>query len=307
MNIKQVAYFVAVFDSGSFSIAARSCDVTVQAVSKAIHELEREFSTRFFDRSSQGVEPTLAGRAFYQKAVPALRAFEELERFDASTPIALEAPSAAQGCGTLSLGLCAPGFASSGALCQMLTAFVRKNIGIDTKLATIDPQQGVADLSAHRLDALISIGLYEDEGIDCVTVGTLPTGIVVARDHPLASRPSVRVAELEEYPAADSPVFDTFNRSILVAYRSRGMLKNIRTIETVAEEDPEFLHKDQGFFFSAVMPIPNQFGDDLVLVPIDAAENIDVPICLVTLKGQKATSYHLVESFLVQAVSGFKH
>ena len=58
MNIKQIRYFVDVFESGSFSIAAKTCGVTVQAVSKAIHELETDSA------STSSSEPT---------AVPLLR------------------------------------------------------------------------------------------------------------------------------------------------------------------------------------------------------------------------------------------
>ena len=81
MNIKQVRYFVAVFQSGSLSAAAKEQYVTVQAVSKAIADLERELKNELFVRESRGVHPTLFGKAFYVKAEPVLRSFDELEAF----------------------------------------------------------------------------------------------------------------------------------------------------------------------------------------------------------------------------------
>ena len=81
LNIKQVRYFVAVFQSGSLSAAAKEQYVTVQAVSKAIADLERELKNELFVRESRGVHPTLFGKAFYVKAEPVLRSFDELEAF----------------------------------------------------------------------------------------------------------------------------------------------------------------------------------------------------------------------------------
>ena len=80
LNIKQVRYFVAVFQSGSLSAAAKEQYVTVQAVSKAIADLERELKNELFVRESRGVHPTLFGKAFYVKAEPVLRSFDEIGR-----------------------------------------------------------------------------------------------------------------------------------------------------------------------------------------------------------------------------------
>ena len=81
MNINQVKYFVSVVDLRSFSEAAKAQGVTVQAVSKAIGDLEREASTKLFERTSHGVIPTQAGTAFCEKARPVRDAFLQLEDF----------------------------------------------------------------------------------------------------------------------------------------------------------------------------------------------------------------------------------
>ena len=99
LNIKQVRYFVAVFQSGSLSAAAKEQYVTVQAVSKAIADLERELKNELFVRESRGVHPTLFGKAFYVKTEPVLRSFDELEAF-AHRRRSAESP-------LLRLGLCA--------------------------------------------------------------------------------------------------------------------------------------------------------------------------------------------------------
>lgn len=81
MNIGQIRYFVAVYQAGSFSQAAKAQFITVQAVSKSIADLESEIGRELFERRSRGVEPTPFGTAFYQKAVNALVSFDELQAF----------------------------------------------------------------------------------------------------------------------------------------------------------------------------------------------------------------------------------
>lgn len=47
VNIKQVGYFVAVFETKSFTAAAHQRHVTVQAISKSISELEQFLTFSF--------------------------------------------------------------------------------------------------------------------------------------------------------------------------------------------------------------------------------------------------------------------
>lgn len=81
MNINQLKYFVSVYESHSFSKAAKKRDVTVQAVSKSISDLEQEFPDSLFVRTNQGTVPTSLGKEFYRRAIPVLKAFGQLEAF----------------------------------------------------------------------------------------------------------------------------------------------------------------------------------------------------------------------------------
>lgn len=81
LNIKQLRYLSAVVRHGSLSAAAKEQYVTVQAISKAIGDLERELGRSLFVRESRGVHPTPFGNAFYQKTEPVLRDFDDLEAF----------------------------------------------------------------------------------------------------------------------------------------------------------------------------------------------------------------------------------
>lgn len=66
--------FVAVYETGSFSSAARKLAVGQPAVSKSVALLELHLGTRLFTRSTRGLLPTEAGHRFYEHARQALDA-----------------------------------------------------------------------------------------------------------------------------------------------------------------------------------------------------------------------------------------
>ena len=63
LRLRDLHVFFAVVRSGSMAKAAAHLRVTQPAVSKAIGDLEAALGVRLFDRSPQGVEPTMYGRA----------------------------------------------------------------------------------------------------------------------------------------------------------------------------------------------------------------------------------------------------
>jgi DNA-binding transcriptional LysR family regulator len=63
VKLRHLKILMAVAQSGSMAKAAASLAVSHPVVSKAIAELEHTLGVRLFDRSSQGVEPAMYGRA----------------------------------------------------------------------------------------------------------------------------------------------------------------------------------------------------------------------------------------------------
>lgn len=63
MNVKDLEYFVAVFEEKNFSKAAMEKNVSQPTITLAIKRLENEFGARLFirDHSHQRLEPTRQG------------------------------------------------------------------------------------------------------------------------------------------------------------------------------------------------------------------------------------------------------
>ncbi len=70
---RQLEYFLAVVDHGSFTAAAVSLYVSQPSLSQSIRALESELGTELFARLHRGVRPTPAGEALIAPARQALR------------------------------------------------------------------------------------------------------------------------------------------------------------------------------------------------------------------------------------------
>jgi DNA-binding transcriptional LysR family regulator len=81
-NLNRLAYFVAVFETGSFTLAAERLGVTKSNVSRQVAQLEREVGVALLVRSTRRVSPSEAGKVFYLRCseilVLADKAFAEM-------------------------------------------------------------------------------------------------------------------------------------------------------------------------------------------------------------------------------------
>lgn len=58
MDVRQLSYFIAVYEQGSISAAARQCCITQPSLSTAIRQLEQGLGVILFTRLPKGVSPT---------------------------------------------------------------------------------------------------------------------------------------------------------------------------------------------------------------------------------------------------------
>ena len=65
---KQLQYFIACVEEGSFSRAAEAQYTTQPNISRVIKMLEQELGIELFIRNAHGITPTAEGRALYQYA-----------------------------------------------------------------------------------------------------------------------------------------------------------------------------------------------------------------------------------------------
>ncbi|MDO5116130.1 MAG: LysR family transcriptional regulator [Synergistaceae bacterium] len=80
MLLRQMKYFTAVVECGSFTEAAAECFISQSAVSQQIQALERELGVTLITREPRGFSLTPAGEYFYRRAKPLLEEAESLRR-----------------------------------------------------------------------------------------------------------------------------------------------------------------------------------------------------------------------------------
>jgi DNA-binding transcriptional LysR family regulator len=86
MDLKQIRYFVAVAEAGSFSAGARRAFVTQPTLSAAISALEAELGFALLERHARGVRLTARGEEALETARSILRQTEQLKAVSPNKP-----------------------------------------------------------------------------------------------------------------------------------------------------------------------------------------------------------------------------
>ena len=79
MELRNLQYFISVYQELSFSKAAKKCFVSQPSISAAMSQLETELSRQLFIRHAKGASPTQAGKTFYPSAVKVLNEINTMQ------------------------------------------------------------------------------------------------------------------------------------------------------------------------------------------------------------------------------------
>ncbi|MBS4761896.1 LysR family transcriptional regulator [Carnobacteriaceae bacterium zg-ZUI252] len=78
MDIKQLHYFIEIFESGGFSKASRNLFLTQPTLSAAMKKLESECNTKLFHFQNNKIVLTQAGQFLYQRSKTLVEEFQQL-------------------------------------------------------------------------------------------------------------------------------------------------------------------------------------------------------------------------------------
>jgi DNA-binding transcriptional LysR family regulator len=189
LDVRRMRVLREVAVRGSFSAAADALSFTQSAVSQQIAALEREAGTTLVQRSARGVKLTEAGEAVVRHAEAIMARLAEAEA-------ELEAIAGLRG-GRLRTAA----FESAGATLMPLAiaAFRQKHPAVELSMSLSEPEDCVPLLRSGELDLGIvfeSAVKHADDGIHRVHLLEDPMYLVMPRDHPLANRRRVRIADL---------------------------------------------------------------------------------------------------------------
>ena len=198
MELRQLEYFLACCDQGTFTAAARSLHVVQSAVSTGVAKLERELGVKLFDRTRTVLVLTDAGRAAIAPAREALRARDEVH--DALVGLRGEIR------GEVVLGALV-----NVATIDLAGAFEvvhRRHPGISIAMRQ-SPQGSAGNVRLLRdgsLDLTLIGGLVDDlSGITVHSLAAEPLVLVTHPDHPLALAGRFVAADLADERVIDYP------------------------------------------------------------------------------------------------------
>ena len=80
ISLRQIRSFVAVYEEGSFTAAARREGATQSGISQHLKQLESELGAPLLIREGREVEPTLAGKLYYRECVEVLKKLEAAQQ-----------------------------------------------------------------------------------------------------------------------------------------------------------------------------------------------------------------------------------
>lgn len=189
VDLEAVRAFVAVADTTQFQSAARQLGITQQGVSKRIAVLERDLGVRLFARSPRGAFLTLDGQALLPRA-------RELLRAEARALAAIRPDARALRVDVINV---------RGGPAQLLRDFHHAHPDVPLEVLTIFAAPTALDaIRAGSIDATFRAaplpGMPLPRGLVGMRVLDEALMLLLGPRHPLASRESVRPAELADYP-----------------------------------------------------------------------------------------------------------
>jgi LysR family transcriptional regulator, benzoate and cis,cis-muconate-responsive activator of ben and cat genes len=220
MELRHLRYFVAVAEGENFHRAAEKLHIAQSPLSRQMQQLKEEIGVDLFEPSGRGVKLTLAGRMFLERAKAILSAV------DAAVGEAREATEGRIGMIAIGFG---PGATYAGALSTIVAKLRKRQPRVNVKLL---PMSSTEQWDALRLGEIaFAYGNYvpDDSSLRSVVLVRTRLGILLPRDHRLATKLKLKVADLANETILMTPrrLHPRLHDDIIAAVRAHGVVLNL--------------------------------------------------------------------------------
>ncbi|TCP01290.1 DNA-binding transcriptional LysR family regulator [Rubrivivax gelatinosus] len=164
-NLKRLAYFAAVVETGSFTAAAERLGITKAVVSQQVARLEREFRTSLLTRTTRRLALTDAGQAFHERCARILR--EAAVAFDELAGVSVEPAG--------TLRLTAPFDYGLACVVPAVVEFSRRYPQCRVELALSDQS---LDLLSNEVELAVRVGWLPDSPLPARRIGSFEQTLV---------------------------------------------------------------------------------------------------------------------------------
>jgi DNA-binding transcriptional LysR family regulator len=197
MNLKQMRHVAAVAELGSFSRAAEKLGVPQPVLSRSIKAMEGQFAVVLFERGRFGARLTTRGHTLLQGISEILERCETLESELLNR----------QGTQAEEITIGASPLPAATLLSKVIAAAISDEPWLKINLQV----QATEVLIDHLVEGTMCFAVCLEHnvpttpGLRMDRIGTVQTGCIVRKGHPLLARPEVTLADIARYPTAGSP------------------------------------------------------------------------------------------------------
>ncbi len=192
MKLEKLAYFIDLYETRSYTKTARKNYISQTSVTQFINALEEELQVRLFDRTTLPIQPTEAGKRFYQDAKLLLGQYERIKR----DLLRMEQAEAEP------IRICYTSAIDLQILLPFVNQFKHRHPEARFEVFWASFKDASQVLWVDKCDAVIGIDFDE------AYTGNLRTLVLyrgeyqalVPAGHPLFERPTLTKAELYRYP-----------------------------------------------------------------------------------------------------------
>jgi DNA-binding transcriptional LysR family regulator len=201
LDLRLVRYFIVVAEHGNFRRAADALHLAQPSLSRQIQRLEERLGARLLDRSRQGSQLTLAGRAF----LPQTRALLSLAQQASASTRAAAQPD----------GL-AVGYAGDLSVTTVVRELRLRHPRAEIAALYVSITDARSALLGHRVDVVLARGPIPAAQLSLTVLYEEPRVLVMPTTHRLADRPVVTLADFADEPLVrhPDPAYDAFWRII---------------------------------------------------------------------------------------------
>lgn len=221
INTTALRYFYEVARYGSFQVAEEKIHIAGSAIRRQIQLLEEELGTKLFIRNRTGLRLSAAGEALLYRL---RRAMKELSSARAEIDVL-------QGMHTGNVRIGLNETVAREVLPDFLDEFGKKYPRVTFEIVVANSNALVEILLRNEADIIVGYALEPKGGIQKVSSFRLQTCITVHREHPLAQKSSVRVADLVDETFI-LPSVDSHTRRVFTELFERVAIKPVFNVST---------------------------------------------------------------------------
>jgi DNA-binding transcriptional LysR family regulator len=282
-ELRQLRAFVAVAETLNFTRAAERLHLGQQAVSKTVGQLERELGVPLLERTTREVRLTAAGSALLAAGRDVLASADRA--FDA-------ARAAGRGlAGTVRVGV-SPAV-GPGDRPELVRALRAGADDLSVSLIEVRPGDVVRALRDRRVELVIARTAPDEAEVESAALRPTPAVVFLPRDHRLAGRASVRLAELDgERLLTWNPPGSPYTDALVARFAAAGAsVAPVQAAVVGGGDDPPELEGA-----AALMPEGWPTGPDNVALPV--ADDISLPLLVLWPAGTPTPAVERVRAEL---------